>query len=178
MMPVRTGSTAPVTPLMRQPDPALRIGGWQVSTSAVLLADVALLCVIGLVMVGSASSVISIDTYGTPWAIFVREAMWMAIGVVALWLALRFDYRKLRRISPIVLLVTFGLLLVVLVPGLGVRALGSSRWIGFGQFRLQPSELMKLALALFGADLLVRRAERGGSHRMMTGPLLLMSGAA
>ena len=37
---------------------------------------------------------------------------------------------------------------MVLVPGLGVRALGSSRWIGFGQFRLQPSELMKLALAL------------------------------
>jgi cell division protein FtsW len=178
MTPVRTGTAAPVTPLMRQPDPAIRIGAWQVSTSAVLLVDVALLCVIGLVMVGSASSVISIDTYGTPWAIFIREAMWMAIGVVALWLALRFDYRKLRRISPIVLLITFGLLLVVLVPGLGVRAMGSSRWVGFGQFRLQPSELMKLALALFAADFITRRLDQQATDRRIIGPVLLVTGAA
>jgi cell division protein FtsW len=178
MTPVRTRTTSPVTPLMRQPDPALRIGGWQVSTSAVLLVDVALLCVIGLVMVGSASSVISIDTYGTPWAIFIREAMWMAIGVVVLWLAVRFDYRKLRRVSPIVLLVTFGLLLVVLVPGLGVRAMGSSRWVGFGQFRLQPSELMKLALALFAADFITRRLDHQATDRRIIGPVLLVTGAA
>ena len=163
---------------MRQADPALRIGSWQVSTSAVLLVDVALLCVIGLVMVGSASSVISIDTYGTPWAIFIREAMWMAIGAVVLWLAVRFDYRKLRRISPIVLLVTFGLLLVVLVPGLGVRAMGSSRWVGFGQFRLQPSELMKLALALFAADFITRRLDQQATDRRIIGPVLLVTGAA
>ncbi len=178
MTAARTRTTSPVIPLMRQSDPALRIGGWQVSTSTVLLVDVALLCVMGLVMVGSASSVISIDTYGTPWAIFIREAMWMAIGVVALWLALRFDYRKLRRFSPIVLVVTFGLLLVVLVPGLGVRAMGSSRWVGFGQFRLQPSELMKLALALFAADFITRRLDQRATDRRIIGPVLLVTGAA
>jgi cell division protein FtsW len=178
MTPARTRTASPVTPLLRQADPALRIGSWQVSTSVVLLVDVALLCVIGLVMVGSASSVISIDTYGTPWAIFIREAMWMAIGAVVLWLAVRFDYRKLRRISPIVLLVTFGLLLVVLVPGLGVRAMGSSRWVGFGQFRLQPSELMKLALALFAADFITRRVDQQATDRRIIGPVLLVTGAA
>jgi cell division protein FtsW len=178
MTPARTKTTSPVIPLMRQSDPALRIGGWQLSTSTVLLVDVALLCVIGLVMVGSASSVISIDTYGTPWAIFIREAMWMAIGVVALWLAVRFDYRKLRRFSPLVLLVTFGLLMVVLVPGLGVRAMGSSRWVGFGQFRLQPSELMKLALALFAADFITRRLDQRATDRRIIGPVLLVTGAA
>ncbi len=178
MTPARTRTTSPVVPLLRPSDPALRIGGWQVSTSAVLIVDVALLCVIGLVMVGSASSVISIDTYGTPWAIFIRESMWMAIGVVALWLAVRFDYRKLRRISPMILLVTFGLLLVVLVPGLGVRAMGSSRWVGFGQFRLQPSELMKLALALFAADFIARRLDQQATDRRIIGPVLLVAGAA
>ena len=146
--------------------------------STLLLVDVALLCVIGLVMVGSASSVVSIATYGTPWAILIREAMWMAIGVVALGVAVRVDYRKLRRVSPLLLVVTIGLLFVVLVPGLGVHVMGSSRWVGFGQFRLQPSELMKLALTLFAADFITRRLDEGATDRRIIGPLILVTGFA
>ena len=102
----------------------------------------------------------------------------MAIGAVALWLAVRFDYRKLRRFSPLLLLVTFGLLFVVLVPGLGVHAMGSSRWVGFGQFRLQPSELMKLALTLFAADFITRRLDEDAADRRIIGPLLIVTGFA
>ena len=98
----------------------------------------------------------------------------MAIGVVALGLALRVDYRRLRRLSPLLLLVTFGLLFVVLVPGLGVHVQGSSRWVGFGQFRLQPSELMKLALTLFAADFIARRLDEDATDRRIIGPLLLV----
>ena len=156
----------------------IRIGSRRLSVSTLLLFDVVLLCVIGLVMVGSASSVISIATYGSPYAIFIREAMWMAIGAVALWLTIRFDYRKLRRFSPLILLVTFGLLFVVLVPGLGVHAMGSSRWVGFGQFRLQPSELMKLALTLFAADFITRRLDEDSADRRIIGPLLIVTGFA
>src|SRR5271157_506146 len=105
----------------RVSETGLRVGGHRVAISTVLLVVVALLCIIGLVMVGTASSVVSIATYGTPWAILIREGMWMAIGVVALGLAMRVDYRKLRRFSPLLLLITFGLLFVVLVPGLGVH---------------------------------------------------------
>ena len=146
--------------------------------STLLLVDVGLLCVIGLIMVGSASTVISIATYGTPWAIFVRELMWMAIGAIVLWLAIRFDYHKLRRVGPLLLLVTFALLLVVLVPGLGVHVQGSSRWVGFGQLRLQPSELMKLALTIFAADFIARRLDQDATDRRIIGPVLLVTGAA
>ncbi len=156
----------------------VRVGGRHLVVSTVLLVVVALLCVIGLVVVGTASSVVSISTYGTPWAILIREIMWMAIGVVALGLAMRVDYRKLRRFSPLLLLVTFGLLFVVLVPGLGVHAMGSSRWVGFGQFRLQPSELMKLALALFAADFISRRLDEDATDRRIIGPLILVTGFA
>jgi cell division protein FtsW len=156
----------------------IRIGSLRVSVSTLLLLDVVLLCLIGLVMVGSASSVISIATYGSPWAILIREAMWMAIGAVVLWLAIRFDYRKLRRFSPLIMLVTIGLLFVVLVPGLGVHAMGSSRWVGFGQFRLQPSELMKLALTLFAADFITRRLDEDAADRRIIGPLLIVTGFA
>src|SRR5271154_2970325 len=157
MTPTRDMTTAPRSVAHRQAAArtagiGVRIGSRRISVSTLLLLDVVLLCLIGLVMVGSASSVVSIATYGSPWAILIREAMWMAIGAVVLWLAIRFDYRKLRRFSPLIMLVTVGLLFVVLVPGLGVHAMGSSRWVGFGQFRLQPSELMKLALTLFAAD--------------------------
>ncbi len=156
----------------------IRLGGWQLATSTVLLGDVALLCVIGLVMVGTASSVISIATYGTPWAILIREVMWMAIGIVALGVAVRVDYHALRRFSPVLLVITFLLLFVVLVPGLGVHAQGSSRWVGFGQFRLQPSELMKLALTLFAADFIARRLDEDASDRRIIGPLMLVTGFA
>ncbi|HEY1827166.1 MAG TPA: putative lipid II flippase FtsW [Acidimicrobiales bacterium] len=147
-------------------------------TATVLLVVVALLCIIGLVMVGTASSVISIDDYGTPWAILIREGMWMAVGAVALGLTLRFDYTKLRRLSPLILAITFGLLLIVMVPGLGVNAMGSSRWIGFGQFRIQPSEVMKLALVVFAADFITRRLDEDASDRRIMGPLLLVTAAA
>ena len=76
------------------------------------------------------------------------------------------------------MLVTFGLLFVVLVPGLGVHAMGSSRWVGFGQFRLQPSELMKLALTLFAADFIARRLDEDATDRRIIGPLLLVTGFA
>src|SRR5580692_5131407 len=154
------------------PNGRVQIAGRQVAVSTLVLVDVALLCVIGLVMVGTASSVVSISTYGSPWAILIREGMWMAIGAVALGLALRFDYRKLRRLSPLIMVGTFALLLIVLVPGLGVHVMGSSRWIGFGQFRLQPSELMKLALTLFAADFIARRLDEDATDRRIIGPLL------
>jgi cell division protein FtsW len=150
----------------------------QLPTATLLLIIVSLLCLFGLVMVGSASSVVSISLYGTPWAILIREAMWMAIGTLALFLAIKFDYRKLRRWSPLLLLVTFGLLCVVLVPGLGLHVEGSSRWIGFGQLRLQPSELMKLTLTIFAADFIAHRLDEGSPDRRIMGPLLLVTGAA
>lgn len=150
----------------------------RVPTGSVLLGFTSVLCVVGLVMVGSASEEISIATYGTPWAIFLREVIWMAVAVVALVVTVRFDYRRWRRLSMLLLVVTFVLLLAVLVPGIGVHAGGSSRWIGFGQLRVQPSELMKLALAVFGADLVARRQEQGGAERTIIGPLLLVTAAA
>jgi cell division protein FtsW len=166
---------APAAPAHRS---GLLTGFRQLPTSTVLVGVVVLLCIIGLVMVGSASSVISIATYGTPWAILIREAMWMGVGIIALGAAIRFDYHHLRRLSTILLIVTFGLLLIVMVPGIGVHVDGSSRWIGFGQFRVQPSELMKLALTIFAADFITRRLDEDATDRRIMGPLLMVTGAA
>ena len=176
----RSGAPRPtrVARTRRPSSTSVRVAGRTIATSTVLMVVVGLLCVTGLVMVGTASSVISISTYGSPWAIFSREGMWMAVGVIALGVTLRVDYRKLGRLSPLILAVTFGLLFVVLVPGLGLHVMGSSRWIGFGQFRIQPSEVMKLALALFAAHFIAQRLDEEATDRRIMGPLLLVTGLA
>jgi cell division protein FtsW len=177
--PGRATRPAPVPAPRRRSGPGgLRGAIARVSTASILVAAVGALCAFGLVMVGSASSVTSIDLYGSPWAILLRQVMWMTLGVLAFAFACRFDYRRWRALAPVTLVATFVLLFAVLLPGIGVHSGGSSRWIGFGQFRVQPSEMMKLALILFAADLIVRRTERGASARSIAGPILLVSAAA
>lgn len=149
-----------------------------VPTTTVLTALTIALCVFGAVMVGSASEVVSIETYGSPWAILLRECLWLVVGAVAFAFAARFDHRRWRKVSGVLLAATFALLLAVLVPGIGTHSGGSTRWIGVGPLVVQPSEVMKLALVLAGADLIARRERRPGGYRTVVGPLLLLTIAA
>ena len=142
-----------------------------------LPAVVAVLCGIGLMMVLSASSVQALRAYGGPWVFFVRQVIWVVVGAVALWVAARVDYHRWRRVAVPLLAVCLALLVCVLVPALGITAGGSSRWLGFGQVRFQPSELTKLALLLFAADLVARRTGRRGPGAVVVRPVLLATGA-
>jgi cell division protein FtsW len=86
------------------------------------------------------------------------------------------DYHHWRKaVIPLLGVSVVGLVLV-LVPGVGITAGGSSRWLGTDSFRVQPSELAKLAVLLFAADLLARRAEQVGDWRYVMRPLLVTSG--
>ncbi len=138
-----------------------------------LLALVGVLNLIGLVMVLSASSVESIRQYGSPWFYFERQLVWLAVGTVAFAITLRIDYRRWRPLSLLALAATMALLFAVLVPGIGISVGGSSRWIGMGSWRVPPSELAKLALVLFVADILDRRAERVSEWRYAMTPVLV-----
>jgi cell division protein FtsW len=131
-----------------------------ISTRAALLGLVVTLCGIGLVMVLSASAYTSMQYYGSVWTIFERQVLWMGLGAIAFVGTIRIRYDYWRRLRIVLPLVTLGLLVAVLVPGIGIFAGGSSRWIGVGPLRIQPSELMKLAMAVFASDLLARRADR------------------
>jgi cell division protein FtsW len=146
------------------------------STRAALVWVVGVLCALGLVMVLAASAYTSLQYYGSVWTIFLRQLLWMVLGAVAFFVASRFDYRRWQRAKGALLVGTMVLLIAVLVPGIGVSAGGSSRWIGFGLLRIQPSELMKLALSVFAADLLTRRADLVHQTRRVVAPLLLVLG--
>ncbi|HLX89961.1 MAG TPA: putative lipid II flippase FtsW, partial [Acidimicrobiales bacterium] len=146
----------------------------RLSTRTGILVVTAALCVIGMVMVLSASAYTSLQYYGSVWTIFERQLLWMALGGLALFGAARIRYDRWRRWRVVLLVGSFVLLFAVLVPGVGVSAGGSSRWIGVGLLRIQPSELMKLALSVFAADLLARRADRVEQVRHVVGPLLVV----
>jgi len=144
-------------------------GGWQAGGRAGgrrrapkgYLALLGLVCVVnlvGLVMVLSASSVQAQRAYGNPWYFFERQLLWMTLGALALWAGARIDYHRLRAFSAPLMAFALLLLFAVLVPGVGLSANGSTRWLGLGSWRVQPSELAKLAIVLFAADLLTRRA--------------------
>ncbi|MEO5678189.1 MAG: putative lipid II flippase FtsW [Acidimicrobiales bacterium] len=130
------------------------------STSAGIFLVVAALNVVGLVMILSASSVLSIRGHGSAWYFVAKQALWASVGLVGLLVASRVDHRKLRRLAVPAMGATVGLLLLVMVPGVGTTVSGSTRWITLGPANLQPSELGKLALGLFCADLLARRQAR------------------
>jgi cell division protein FtsW len=148
------------------------------STSTWLVSLVGILCVIGVVMVGSASSVISLSLYGSPWSIFIKDLVWVGLGLICFTISARVDYHRWRKLTPLLLIGSLLCLVVVLAPGVGAASGGASRWVGFGQLRFQPSEFMKLALALFGADLLCKRIEAKAPLKRLAAPLLLVAGIA
>ena len=142
-----------------------------------LIAVMVVLSLIGLVMVLSASSVQSLRQFGSPWYYFRRQAMWLLIGALAFIGTMHLNYRRLRPLAPFGVFVALAFLVAVLFPGVGVNVSGSSRWIGVGSWRLQPSELAKLALVIFAAAVLDRRADRIRDWRYSMLPVVLAFGA-
>ncbi len=117
-----------------------------------------LLLALGMVMVLSASSVRQYQYTGSAFTLFEKQALWVAIGLPLMWVAARLPTKVFRALAYPLMLLSALALLVALVPGLGQSVNGAQRWISFGgPFQLQPSEPAKLALILWGADLLARK---------------------
>ena len=118
----------------------------------------ALLLSLGLLMVLSASSVLSLNEYGSSYAVFARQAIWVAIGVPLAWVTSRLPVRLLRALSWPAVLVSTALVVMTYVPGFGVLVNGNRNWISFGgPVQLQPSEFAKLALVLWLAHVYAKK---------------------
>lgn len=139
-----------------------------------LLSTILVLNLVGLVMVLSSSSVEALANYGSSWLFFKRQLAWTVLGLCALALTSRVDYRVLRRFVGLLLVASSALLVLVLVPGVGVAVHGSTRWLGAGSLRFQPSELAKLALLVYCADVLTRRAANMADWRVVLRPVALV----
>jgi cell division protein FtsW len=117
------------------------------------------LTLFGLVMIYSASAVIALERYGSAHYFLARQALAAALGVAAMSVAMRVDYRILLRkpVVYLVLLVSTVLLLAVLIAD---RTHQVHRWIKVGPVQIQPSEIAKLALVLYLAYQIARRENK------------------
>ncbi|MFD7920393.1 putative lipid II flippase FtsW [Streptomyces sp. NPDC059740] len=126
-----------------------------------ILGGSALLITLGLVMVYSASQIKALQSGLGPTYFFRKQLLAALIGGVLLLTGARLRVRTHRRLAVPLLLGSALLMALVQVPGIGVAVNGNQNWLGFGAFQMQPSEFGKLALVLWGADLLARRQQRG-----------------
>ncbi len=133
----------------------------------------AALTAIGLLMTFSASFVQSAAATGDPFGIFTRQLLGVAVGLPLAVVAALVDYRVWRRLATPLVLVSLFALALVLVPSMGTEVNHARRWFDFGPLNLQPSELVKPALALWAAHVVASRwaRVRAGDLRALLVPL-------
>jgi cell division protein FtsW len=152
-----------------------RFGAWlgrPMTSFHLIIAVAGLLTTLGLTMVLSASGVRSYGDDGSAWVIFGKQVLWTVIGLFAAYISMRMPVRFIRRLAFTGYLVTIILLVLVLVPGIGNLANGSRKWFVIAGYSMQPSELAKIAFAIWGAHLLAARRLERASLREMLIPLV------
>ncbi len=140
-----------------------------------LLGLVLALNAFGLVMVLSASSVSAVAAGDSAFSYFNRQLVWVALALLVLFVTVGVDYAVWRKLAGPGLMFTFVMLAAILVPGVGHTAGGATRWVAIGPLTFQPSELAKLTLLLYVADLLERRSHVIADRRRSLHPVLLVS---
>ena len=141
----------------------------------------ATLCMLalGAIMVYSASSAESLlDGSGDPSYYLKRYVGLAIVGLVVLHFTSRHGLRVIKAVTPVLLLVSFALTALVMLPGFGVTVNGATRWLGAGPLQFQPSELLKLSLVLFAAQLLAARPSATKSFGGLAKPLLIVVAVA
>ncbi|MGH7374691.1 MAG: putative lipid II flippase FtsW [Candidatus Rokuibacteriota bacterium] len=136
---------------------------------------VALVCV-GVVMVYSASAIVAADRFHDPFFFLKKQLFWAVLGLGCLWGGMLLDYRWLERMVMPLLVLSFALLVLVLVPPFGQSINGTRRWFHLGPVSFQPVELAKFSLVLYLASFLTRRQETIGRFTEGLLPILLVAG--
>lgn len=124
-----------------------------------LMLSAGILCCLGLIMVSSASMVAGETKYGSTFYFLSRHLVWLVIAFLAGAVAMRVPVAVLQKYAFVFLGLAALLLILVLIPGIGRRINGSTRWIGLGPLTFQPSEVAKLSVVLYMGSYLLRRQE-------------------
>lgn len=115
----------------------------------ILLLTVIALSLFGLLMVYNASSFIAFRDFADKYHYIKDQSLWLTLGLISLFFFSFFDYHKFHNLSIVLLCTAIVMLVLVLIPGIGISALGARRWINAGAFVIQPAEFVKLSLAIY-----------------------------
>ncbi|MCQ9168391.1 FtsW/RodA/SpoVE family cell cycle protein, partial [Corynebacterium amycolatum] len=136
-----------------------------------LMIIVALLTSIGLVMVLSACMASAGNDSGSVWSVFIRQLVMVVAGRISMWIVLRMRVELIRSLSTAALILSFVLLVLVIIPGIGIglEETGARSWLSIGGITMQPSEIAKIALALWGSKLLAEKVRTAVSYTDLFG---------
>lgn len=141
-----------------------------------IFAAVILLLSIGTIMVFSSSYYFSVKLVGNSFLLLKPQLEYMALSIIVLIVTMNYDYRRWGKLAPILIMLSIGLLILVLIPGIGQKINGARRWLGVGEKSIQPSEMAKLALIMFLSFSLSKRKEVLQSFTKGLFPYLVLIG--
>lgn len=121
-----------------------------------LCITILLLLALGIIMVLSASAPSALASENDSYAFVRKQAGFAVLGIALMFIISKIDYRFYKKYYWMVYFISWAILLLVVVPGIGRSVKGATRWInlGFGQF--QPSEITKIGLIIFYARIFIR----------------------
>ncbi|MFW0837747.1 MAG: putative lipid II flippase FtsW [Candidatus Komeilibacteria bacterium] len=127
-----------------------------------LLISSGLLILFGLLMLSSASTVIAFQEYGDRYYFFKHQILHGLLpGLIVFWVGLKINYQVWQRNAFYMLLISVGLLILLMIPGLGVAHGGATRWLSIAGIEFQPSEIVKITFLIYLATWLAKKGSRG-----------------
>ncbi len=143
---------------------------------SIFLITLTLVCV-GVVMIYSASSIYAYSSVGDSLYFLKRHLIYLAIGFAMMLFAMVYDLKKLQKLSKPIMSASIFLLLLVLIPHIGRETAGARRWFRVGPINFQPSELAKIAIMIYMADLVSRKGIAVKSFFKGYTPAMMILGA-
>jgi cell division protein FtsW len=136
-----------------------------------LLSVVLFLVFTGVVMVFSASAIVSHEKFDTSYLFLIKQLIWTVMGASLMFVLTRIDYNKLQKFSRPLMVLSFSLLVLVLL----IESGEIKRWLKFGMVSFQPSEMAKLCLILYVADALDRKGSKLHDFKKGLLPILIVT---
>ncbi len=142
--------------------------------SLLIFLSALLLSIFGLLMIYSSSHIWSEYKFNDPYYYVRHQLIFFFVGLILIYFIRKIDYKLYYKYSNIILLGSFILLVLVLIPGLGQVRNGSRSWFGIGSLGIQPSELAKISLIIFTAKYLSKSEKTIKFFKNGTLPILLI----
>ena len=143
-----------------------------------IMVVVAVLVLLGLVMLLSASAAKNVGGDASPYSMVLRQLMWTALGILGMLLAMRVPYRSIRPVALPAAILGFAMMGLPFVDGVGKEVNDARSWVNLGPIGFQPSEMLKILVIVLAADMVARRERSVGDWRVMAVPVAGLGGLA
>lgn len=120
----------------------------------ILIVSVILLSLFGVFMVKESSKIWAGYLYNDQYYFFKRQSIYFIIGMISFFIGIKIKESWIRKYGIVILIISYILLVLVLIPGIGITKNGSTSWLGIGNFSFQPSEFFKIGIIVFNSSYL------------------------